>query len=79
MAAGLASAFEPIRQARPPLPYPSPFPLRTPSLLCAPPSLLIRPSFPFRPASILLRLWLFSLCNGSIYSIQYKGVRGGRA
>ena len=78
MAAGLASAFEPIRQARPSLPYPSPFPLRTPSLPCAPPSLLIRPYFPFRPVNILLHL-CFSLCNGSIYSIQYKGVRGGRA
>ena len=43
----------------PPSPTPSPFPLRTPSLPCAPPSLLIRPSFPFRPVNILLHLWLF--------------------
>ena len=68
----------PIPLPLPPL-SPIPFsPSASPSLPGASPSLLIRPSLPFRPVCILLHL-CFSLCNGSIYSIQYEGVGGGRA
>ena len=67
-----------IRKTRPPSTTPLPFaPSAYPSLPCAPPSPHIRPSLPFRPVCILLHL-CFSLCNGSIYSIQYeRGVGAG--
>ena len=67
-----------LNQADKPVPYPLPFspPHGPPSPVPLPPSSSAHPS---PSAPFVFYCTYVSLCNGSIYNIQYEGWEGGRA